>query len=149
MTLPPCATWQIWYGKEIEGSTDIGATTLFMRKLDCTVDDWNRLESDMAPRLTRQGTVSRIWFCKEFTNWRLMVAIGKHFEKVCVEVAHKSYDHLPRGIKMNYQIYIKLPLMLKPGDHVCVGAPFNDEAFEIGKGVRVKPEQYLSDEKVK
>ncbi len=149
MLKPPCADWSIWVGGEVEGSSDLGATTLFIRALNSTPEEFEQLSKDLVPRLTKKGTITRVWFCKEFQNWPLIRVIAKHFKTVCLEVTPKGYDNLPRDFKTDYTIYLKVPFMLKKGDHICVGAAFQDEAFQIGTGNRVSPEQYLNDVKVK
>ena len=148
MLKPECAEWSIWIGKEIEGQSDIGVETLFIRRLNSTAEEFEKLKDDLGPKLTRRGTIKRVWFCKEFQNWPLLRVIAKHFKTVCLEVTPKGYDNLPREFKTDFIIYLKVPFMLKKGDHVCVGAAFQDESFQIGKGNRVSPEQYANDVRV-
>lgn len=148
MVKPPCADWGIWLGPEVEGTSEIGEQTLFIRKLSCTAEEFRAQQSDLVPSLTRRGVVRRVWFCKEFTSWPLIRLIAPHFKTVCLEVSAKGYDNLPRDFRTSYTIYLKLPFMLKKGDHVCVGADYQDEAFCIGTGAIVSPESYLNDKKV-
>ncbi len=143
---PPCSKWEIWRGEEIEGTASLGESTLFIRKLDASPDD---IPEKLIATMTKDGKVRRVWFCKEFTNWPLLRFLAKHFDKVCLEASTRTYDNVPRDIKMEYTIYFKLNFPLKNGDFICVGPAFSDEAFEIGKGAKVNPEQYLKDTKIK
>lgn len=144
---PPCATWSVWIGSEIEGTASRGVRTLFIRSLArfssvSATDDWAFIRT--------QSKCSRVWFCKEFTQWSILRVIAKHFDEVCVEVEPQRLLCIPRNIRKMARLYLKvtLPEELKAGDHVCVGLPFADEAFEIGKGVKVNPSDYLKDVKI-
>lgn len=144
--IPPCAKWEIWSGEEIEGTESLGEKTRFIRKLEVKPQE---VTDEFIQTLTRDGTIKRIWFCKEFTNWDLLRSLAKHFEKVCLEVESRTFDNVPRDIKMECTLYFKLNFILKSGDFVCVGPPYQDEAFKIGEGKKVQPEQYLKDVKVR
>lgn len=148
LELPPCATWDIWCGAEVEGTSGVGEKTLFIRSLrkyphTSPADDWSFLAT--------KSKCTRVWFCKEFTNWPLMHAIARHFPEgnVCVEFIPQSFSCLPYKVRKKYRLYMKVDVDgLKPGDQVCVGPPFSDETFEIGTGVRVTPTDYLNDVRI-
>lgn len=145
--LPDCSKWHVWKGPEIEGHSSKGVQTLFIRSLEkfpriAPTDDLSFLRTN--------SKCSRVWFCKEFKNWAMIKAIGKHFDEVCIEVEPKCLLAIPLKLRETCRIYLKviLPAPLKAGDHVCVGLPFADEAFEIGTGATVKPEDYQKDIKI-
>jgi hypothetical protein len=158
MNKPPCSEWKIWKGPEIEGTEGVGIATLFIRSLS----DFEGLtpESDFSLFAQKSGC-KRVWFCKEFylseptdTNgkfiaWKLIEAIGQHFEEMCLEVEPQSIQCVPKSIRAKARIYVKVNVELKPGDFICVGPAFNDESFKIGTGAKVTPEQYLQDIKIK
>jgi hypothetical protein len=149
METPPCSTWSIWVGKEIEGTTDIGVSTLFIRRIP---ESQCKPERDFSFMAGLGGGIKRVWFCKEFMNWPVMEAIAKHFEHCCIEATPVSYVAIPKRIRDRFQVYIKVSfghgLNLKPGDVVCVGPAFADEAFTIGQGAKVEPNLYLNDIKI-
>jgi hypothetical protein len=136
---PECANWKIWTGLEIEGSSEIGETTLFIRELVVT-----DLEADYS-FMNRGGSIKRIWFCKEFVDWPFLRVLSKHFAIVCIEATPKTYENIPKDIRSNFRIYLKVKQELKPGDFICVGPGFMDEAFQIGTGKKVTPEMYQND----
>lgn len=142
--LPDCSKWHVWKGPEVEGHSKKGVQTLFIRSLD----KFPRISpSDDLSFLRKNSNCTRVWFCKEFTNWSLLKAIGKHFDEVCIEVEPKCLLAIPQKLRESCRIYLKvvLPVQLKQGDHVCVGLPFADEAFEIGTGASVNPTDYQND----
>lgn len=149
MNQPPCATWEMWKGGEVEGNVSVGVQTLFIRSLD----KFPQLtpDSDFSVLRTRSGC-SRVWFCKEFLKWKFIDAIAPHFDETCIEVEPQAFTAIPNRLRKLARIYVKviLPdgLNLKAGDFICVGPPFNDESFQIGRGNKVKPEQYLNDVKI-
>lgn len=138
---PPCSKWHLWIGKECEGKAGINMLTVFIREIS------EELAND-PKRLTNQGKFRRVWFCKEFKNWKQLRAIAEQFDEVCVEVTPKNWDNVPRDILAKYRIYLKVNYPLKDGDHVSVGLPFHEETFLVGEGKRNKPEDYMSDIKV-
>jgi hypothetical protein len=150
MNRPECASWNIWRGAEVEGTTAVGEETLFIRSLDANVrpEDFEN-GTELVKAMTRNGRIKRVWFCKEFSNWPMIRAISKHFKTSCLEVTPKQYDNLPRDLKAEFTIYLKINFPLKEGDFVCVGPPFMDESFQIGTGKKVKPEDYASDIKIR
>jgi hypothetical protein len=147
--IPECAKWEIWRGAEIEGVSGLGDETLFIRKFDTTPESFAAGGQALIDKMTHKGMCRRVWFCKEFTNWGLLRVIARHFKTVCIEATPKTYDNLPRDFKANFTIYLKLNFLLKEGDHVCVGASFQDEAFCVGTGAKVRPEQYANDVKIR
>ncbi len=142
---PECSKYNIWSGLEIEGHTGLGEETLFIRKLEVKPAD---LTEQLLNSFTRNGKRTRVWFCKEFKNWKLLKVLSNHFKTVCLEVEMGTQSMVPRDIYNTVTIYLKVPIMLKPGDHVCVGPAFSDEAFKIGTGKRVNPDDYKNDKKI-
>lgn len=143
-TNPPCSTWSVWTGKEIEGTVNLGMATLFIRKLP----QGYTLNSMLQEASIKQLIPSRVWFCKEFletTDSHLVILDATAcFETVCVEMDDR-HTLLPSYVRERVKIYYKLPINLKRGDHVCVGRAFEDEAFVIGQGARVTKQEYLDD----
>jgi hypothetical protein len=140
---PPCADWGLWIGAEIEGAADLGERTLFVRFLPAgTTGEY----------LRERTKAERVWFCKEFTDWHRLRKIAEAFDsaKVCIEVMLNRYNSLPSDFRQRFRIYVKIPELhgMKLGDHVCIGLPFQDEAFQIGNGKTVKASEYKSDIKI-
>lgn len=159
---PPCATWNIWKGAEIEGTKDIGVSTLFIRKLPLAITTKRSEYStiDLAFMRTRSNT-NRLWLCKELmlwaanhNGWELIHRVMSYYEKVAIESTPELLLSIPLSVRDKAQIYLKvLPnipphLNLRAGDFVCVGPSFSDEAFAIGTGKKVSPSQYLNDTKI-
>ena len=140
--LPPCANWNCWRGPEVEGTEGLGLPTLFIRRLPGVA---RHLTDD---QLTLNGSHKRVWFCKEFTDWKLLRRIAKLFESVGVEATPQSYENIPKDIRDKHTIYLKVDVRLKRGDHVCIGPAFHDEIFVTGKGVSMDPQEYLKDIKI-
>ena len=131
---PACATWGLWVGREIEGNADLGRTTLFVRRGS---------PHDVLAAIDQHD---RVWFCKEWEGWSLVrTAILAH-KTVCLEATLDTLAAIPEDVRQAVRVYLKIPVDLKRGDHVCVGPAFADEAFEIGHGRKVAPESYSSDE---
>lgn len=149
-TKPPCSTWKVWLGAEIEGSHDIGEKTLFIRELPKDT----KLSSDLS--FMKKAGAQRVWFCKELlvwaantTNWPIIRKIMDLFPKVCLETVPAFHTCIPKDIRDKARVYLKIDnVELKPGDQICVGPAFSDEAFESGKGVKVNPSAYLNDRKL-
>ena len=138
---PPCADWNVWLGREVEGETDIGEMTLFIRKLSP-----HRTVSEYVEQF--KGKVHRVWFCKEFRDWKALAYMSQYFPKVCLEVCRENYSSIPKEIFVRCVLYYKLPVVLKKGDYVCVGPEFADESFRLGKGNEVVQQKYCRDERV-
>lgn len=136
--LPPCSEWNLWLGEEIEGHSQLGTVTLFVRKIPPGIT--LKYFEDTA----EQG-ITRIWFCKEFTDWENLIAIAEKFSHRCLEVTPETLPLIPVAVRQWVRFYLKIPAQLWPGDHVCVGPAFADEAFEIGKGKKVTPSEYEKD----
>jgi hypothetical protein len=137
---PPCANWQVWTGKEIEGFTYINHKTLFVRSLKLVTLD--ELRADY-PK------INRIWFCQEMLaeDQQAMARALDMWACVCVECFID--DVMIGDIWKRAHIYLKLPFNLTPmKDHICIGEAFHDEAFQIGTGRKVNPVQYLDDERI-
>lgn len=146
---PACSKWNMWLGKEIEGTSDIGVRTLFVRK--ATNDEvLNRpfLGSD---------DLKRVWLCKEFLalrNTKLALFLKK-LEKKGVTIAAEVTDSLVsvlsksdlRAIRRHCTVYYKTALTfpLTNKDFICAGSPYSDEAFAVGSGAKVAPKQYAAD----
>ena len=137
-SVPACADWAIWTGREVEGPVDRGEPTVFIREYNVPVSNDHSI-------LTNKGKIRRVWFCKEFTNWPLLQAVALEFDRVCVEVEPKNYGNLPMNIRRTARIYLKVAVPLKDGDIVCVGRPFYDESFAMGCGQKVTKEDYSQD----
>ena len=131
---PACATWGLWVGREIEGHSELGRVTLFVR------------HGSPSEILKAVDLYERVWFCKEWKGWVIVrTAILTH-KVVCLEATLDTLGTIPEDVRKAARIYLKIPVDLKRGDHVCVGPAFADEAFEIGCGRRVAPESYGGDE---
>jgi len=130
---PPCSDWEIWYGKEIEGHNNLNQLTLFVR-------------SGNFHKYTKG--FERIWFCKEYKNYKIIESYLRT-HTVAVEVTLNTYPLLSNYIKKYAQIYLKIDIDLKDGDQLCVGKAFEDEAFLIGSGNSVTPDQYYEDKELR
>ena len=145
MKKPPCSEWNIWKGPEVEGTKSKGVQTLFIRSLA----QFSAISADADFGFFRsKSKCSRVWFCKEFTDWKKVKAIAKHFDEVCIEVEPKCYDSIPASLRKKARIYLKVDTQLKAGDFICVGPAFSDESFEIGTGATVKPDDYAKDTRI-
>lgn len=137
---PPCAHWKLWLGPEIEGASDLGKLTLFVRHATA--------EAILAALLAYPA-VSRVWFCKEYFSGRSRADVLRTIEslgglRVCSEIDYSNLAEF--GWLRGWSVfYVKFPYALEEGDHICVGSAFSDEAFRIGDGNKVKPSQYLGD----
>lgn len=138
MKIPPCASWNVWTGLEIEGNQGLGENTLFIRH--CV--DWRRYTNK---------TIKRIWFCHEFTDWKQIREAAQERDGsilryvVNLEANSRTFDRIPKEIVHLVHIYYKLDIPLGAGHFVCVGRAFADEAFALGEGNQVSPDQYLGD----
>lgn len=136
---PDCSTWNIWQGKEIEGTTDIGVNTLFVRRGNPGPYLWG---------------FERVWFCKEFVREQGEDALAAirttlHLDKkVCIEVELEDMALIANAGLEKAQLYLKIEANLKHGDHICVGTAFKDEAFRMGTGAGVLPGQYAEDVRI-
>lgn len=158
-TKPPCAEWDIWTGPEIEGTTDLGEKTVFIRRLR-QVGITEKTDFSFIPRSMK---ANRLWLCKEFLHdcmtdetrgWGVVRRLASYFapQKVCLEVTPATLVTLPADLRKKHRLYLKVILPaehgLKDDDFVCVGPAYEDAAFVYGQGARVKPEQYLGDIKI-
>jgi len=130
----------VWIGREIEGNSEIGVQTLFVREL----------RNGRTPESLKLAHphIDRVWLCKELSlNAALLRAFIAQFHTCCIEIAidGKTTPNLWQIIKAHCKVYLKIPIALNAGDFVCIGEAFNDEAFEIGTGFKVQPHQYLAD----
>jgi len=135
---PPCKRWGLWKGKEIEGDKDLGVLTLFVRRAELQA---------ILDALSEDPTITRVWFCHEFREYKAMQTLFRQFKKhtFCVEVTEKSSERLPRWVWDKLTVYYKLRVSLKAGDFVSVGEAYADETFRLGTGAKVLPDQYLPD----
>lgn len=144
MNKPPCAHWKAWIGPEIEGHTDLKEQTLFVRV------------GDVLALLDEYPDITRVWLCKEFLfshcQASLVILCRKmrlRDVRIAVEVPLSQFsEYLFLRPFVNFYIKVELNTPLLPGDHICVGPAFNDEAFLIGSGNRVEPDQYLGDRQI-
>jgi len=127
---PECHDWGIWEGNEIEGTTDMGVITLFVRRGDPS-KYWDEYQ--------------RLWFCKEYQDYDMLLKAKNLGKIVALEVTPETLLVLPREVRLSVQLYLKIDAGLKIGDHVCVGTAFKDQAFMIGEGAKVEPWQYSGD----
>jgi len=133
LKLPKCSKWNLWEGKEIEGNTDLGTKTLFVR-----AGNFEKYKKKF----------SRIWFCKEYRNFdKIRNVIDTH--QVALEVTLNDISEIPSDVFQRVKIYLKVDATLKNGDEICIGTPFYDEAFLIGSGNSVHGEQYQNDKELK
>lgn len=157
MNEPDCSKWKVWIGNEIEGHTDLGRMTLFVREMPIgeTFQSLFRLAKE-----AHSAPITRIWFCEEFFHnpirWGFCYeAVEAGFVQVCLCFVFPFYSSaLEWFIKSkpyptaNVQLYLKLLSDLKflrNGDHVCIGDKFADESFCIGQGKKVSPDDYRKD----
>ena len=143
--LPECASWNVWLGKEIEGSVDIGELTLFIRNLTFKADS-EKAEA-IKVGILKLG-IKRVWVCADFRQWAQLRLLLPLFEKVCIEVNADFYRMVPLDLLRTSRLYFKIPFPLKDGDFVCVGLPFEDQSFKVGSGIKVNPSQYTKDIKI-
>lgn len=136
--LPPCSEWSLWLGEEIEGHSQLGTVTLFVRRIPYSIT------LDYFKDAAKQG-ITRVWFCKEFNDWPCLLAIARLFPYRCLEATMFSLTAIPESVRSQVRLYLKVPVQLRAGDHVCVGPAFADESFEIGTGKKVAPSEYEKD----
>ncbi len=137
---PECSVWNLWLGREIEGYTQVGEMTLFVRKAD---------EAEILHEL-KKHKVQRVWFCKEFASMDVIERTLKlPMLVVAVECTLATLPLISQEVRTKAHLYLKLPVELKAGDHICVGHAFEDEAFRLGSGVRVKNKDYSADVRIK
>jgi len=147
-TRPPCADWALWTGPEVEGRTDLGIETLFVRSVDCL-----------------QGVIdkykpARVWLCKEYLAHikanpgmedalkLTLTELEKKGTHVCLELTYYSSFYWKSYRKFsNVHFYVKMPSLdfLRADDYVCVGKAFHDELFAIGTVPRLSPALYMKD----
>lgn len=139
---PECSTWRLWVGKEVEGnSKQLGVKTLFVR--------------DASEAFIREQAldfrVRRIWFCKEFLvplapHCRTIASFLDDYD-VAIEVLSSQVERLPKHLRERAQLFLKIPHIpkMKKGDFICAGPPFEDELFEVGKGLKMTPKSYMED----
>lgn len=158
MNQPECSNWNVWVGKEIEGETSRGQMTLFVRELP-SAHNFKTLRSKALaayPVEDRGMPLRRIWFCEEFIatcpNWNFIeCAVEAGFTEPCVCVTYPfpspSVSWFVRTLAGKAAVYLKLSDLnfLSAGDHVCIGKKFADEAFALGQGRKVVPEDYRND----
>ena len=136
--LPPCSEWNLWLGEEIEGHSELGTITLFVRKIPPGIT------LKFFEDITGQN-INRIWFCKEFADWEMLTAIAPMFPSRCLEVTLDTLPTIPVAVRHWVRFYLKIPVELWRDDHVCVGPAFADESFKIGTGNKVIPLDYERD----
>lgn len=141
--VPPCSKWKIWEGPEVEGSTQIGAVTLFVR------------EGIHFPIHVTEHT-QRIWFCKEMLDtlstpagFRLLEGFRRVRPNITLAF-EVPLDTLSCWLPLRKfgAFYIKFDLSgyIKPGDTLCFGAPYNDRFHLVSAAATpVQPYDYSSD----
>jgi hypothetical protein len=149
---PLCANWGIWIGQEVEGENSRGLWTLFIRK-NLTQRDLDGFFRQYAEHCFKHGQkITRIWFTKEFVTWQVFRYAKDIANQVALEIEIIEYfpnnkigRKLPFNLFYGVELYVKVPIKLKRGDHICVGYDFEDEAFRIGDGRKVSPANYRDD----
>jgi hypothetical protein len=146
---PACANWKIWVGREVEGSDDLGVVTVFVRE-NPTPEGYNLDQrwNVLSDRI-RHLRIRRFWFCKEFRDWEVIQRACCFPVKVCLEAV--PGETIPDDVRPFLTVYWKVPnVPLVPGDFICVGPPFLDEAFKlsVGEGRRVNPDMYRNDQRI-
>lgn len=131
---PKCANWSLWEGNEVEGNTDKGVKTLFIRKI-----------VDKKEILSWLNAYDRIWFCEEFQDQDFIKQAIKIHNNINISLYVNDIDKYTKWNLKNSRVYLKIPIVLKPKDYICIGKPFEDESFEIGSGFKVKPKDYIND----
>ncbi len=148
--LPPCARWEIWIGKEVEGEREHGEETLFIRDLG------HKTIAELF-MLCKQRKIERVWFCEEFGNWEIVREALVYFKKVCVAMRYPNCSPFrnpwpPSDVAARVRLYLKVVIpsqfFLKNEDQICVGRPYNEETFEWGSVKETSPSDYLNDERV-
>lgn len=139
---PPCSEWRLWEGIEIEGFTDMGVTTLFIRdatkeELDVFIPQYERI-------FVGSGFV-KAGISPEFMQY--LKSFGK---KLCFEIHFEDYVKLHNegrtDIIGEHQVYLQINnFALKEGDHVKIGDFFKEEIFLSGTGMRTPFEAYFGD----
>ena len=157
MKQPPCASWRIWIGNEVEGHVSRGKRTLFLRKFSGELKTVFQLQTEFPD-------IDRIWFCEEFASWNdsaikahthVLNALGM-FKEVCVclnvplTLSDKEFcENILEGVEeVKPLFYFKFDLPAKlmiPGTQICVGPKYRDEAFTLGQGQLVTAGDYLND----
>lgn len=142
---PPCANWNVWKGAEVEGVSELGAATLFIRRPspDLGTVFWQHSKG-----------CKRVWLCKEYLKTRAkdelkadIAALRKYGMTVAVEIMLEDVWKYSYLAPTEAVVYVKIPNAdwLRKGDHVCIGPAFSDEAFCIGSGASVTPDAYAKD----
>ena len=142
---PECSKWDIWYGKEVEGHTDIGEYTLFVRR------------GDFMPYIEKlpEGT-NRIWFCKEYlfkcvfhNDFRALLWAIEFFHVTCLDVPVELLRQLPRNITLQCRLYVRLgDVSLGLGDQISWGKAYNEKYIAVGEDTPIAtntPETYEED----
>lgn len=140
---PPCANWKIWTGPEVEGHTDLGKKTLFVRE-------------GLHFPLYMDATISRVWFCKEILDLLFAgegLALLTSLKRVRPEVAFAfeiplvDIDmYLP--LRKFGKFYVKFDLggYISPGDTLCFGQPYMDRFVLVEHTTtKVNHEDYSKD----
>ena len=129
----------MWMGREVEGVSNLGEMTLFARGGDI----WKALD--------QHKDITRVWLCKEYlakhdieATLRLLQRLVYKDYRTALEVPYEAHGVYQRLYAFAV-VYVKLELPLRLGDHICVGYPFRDESFEIGRGNIVTPDSYKAD----
>lgn len=137
--IPPCANWNLWIGPEIEGYSQLGVLTLFVR--NASYDDIEY----------HSRTVDRIWFDTKFDDISVefIKKIKTLNKKIIFDLTLDKYYTLVQQNRfdiLDEQLYLRINnISLKTGDHIKLGSEFHEEAFEIGTGKKSYPELYYND----
>ncbi len=142
---PPNFNWRIWEGPEIEGKTDLGAKTLFIR--DITPEEVAQLFPKYDRIFIGSGFVKK-GISREDLAW--LKSFGK---KMVFEIHFEDYEQLVKDNRTDiygeHEVYLQINnFALKPGDHVKIGNFFQEEIFLCGEGVVTPFAEYLNDVKI-
>ena len=137
MNKPPCSEWGIWEGPEIEGHSQLGEMTLFVRR------------GNFLPILKNRN-YKRVWFCREFCDWaalhELLDSPSVDGSIFAIEVTPETLSNVPSWVFKHLEVHYKWAVDPKKGDHICLGQPFNEFSFQLDTPkASVSPDMYLGD----
>lgn len=145
MKKPPCATWSIWRGPEIEGEDDLGIETLFFRQAS---------PDQLINTVKTHDHINRYWLCEDLSGtsvqWAVQQLLGVLNSRIAVcflinaQTLKKDIPEflafrakLPRRLHYTQKgisrisVYYKLEIPSVAGDHICVGKRYFDAIIKI------------------
>lgn len=151
---PPCADWKVWIGPEVEGETQRGEPTLFVR--EATHYKLNDLLLIECPH------IKRVWFCEEFVETPIAEFVVEHVLRTLLQVdvalsietkpdLIESWTtwrkSLPEALRKRISFYFRLRTDWNEGDHICVGPAYSDSIIKIPPA-SVSPIDYVKDVRI-